>query len=126
MIVISDNDCSNPDDESNDNKTKIKEWITKITKVLLAYVVIKTLVTEITKLSIITIITVIIIIIIIKWGSPRPGNTGLISSGHSLISWGEGSSLALVGNPSRDRVSIKILVSRHLKPNPQLLWMSYV
>ena len=87
MIVINDNDCSNPDDESNDNKTKIKEWITKITKVLLAYVVIQTLVTEITKLSIITIITVIIIIIIIiKWGSPRPGNTGLISSGHSLIS----------------------------------------
>ena len=26
---------------------------------------------------------------------------------HSLISWGEGSSLALVGNPSRDGVSIK-------------------
>ena len=89
MIVINDNDSSNPDDESNGSKTKIKEWITKITKVLLAYVVIKTLVTEITKLSIITIITVItiiIIIIIIKWGSPRPGNTGLISSGHSLIS----------------------------------------
>ena len=128
MIVINDNDCSNPDDESNDNKTKIKEWITKITKVLLAYVVIKALVTEITKLSIITIITVIIIIIIIIiiWESPRPGNTRLMSSGHSLISWGEGSSLALVGNPSRDRVSIKILVSRHLKPNPQLLWMSYV
>ena len=33
----------------------------------------------------------------------------------------EGSSLALVGNPSRDGVSIKILVWRHLKPNPQLL-----
>ena len=109
MIVINDNDCSNPDDESHDNKTKIKEWITKITKVLLAYVVIKTLVTEITKLSIITIITVviIIIIIIIKWESLRPGNTGLMSSGHSLLSWGEGSSLSLVGNPSRDRVSIK-------------------
>ena len=35
-----------------------------------------------------------------------------------LISWGEGSSLALVANPSRDGVSIKILVWRHLKPNP--------
>ena len=79
MIIINDNDYSNPDDESNDNKTKIKEWITKIIKVLLAYVVIKTLITEITKLLIITIITVIIIII--KWESPRPGNTGLMSSG---------------------------------------------
>ena len=28
----------------------------------------------------------------------------------SLISWGEGSSLALADNPSRDGVSIKILV----------------
>ena len=37
------------------------------------------------------------------------------------ISWGDGPSLALVGNPSRDGVSIKILVWRHLKPNPQLL-----
>ena len=48
-----------------------------------------------------------------------PGNTGLMSRGDSLISWGEGSSLALVGNPSRDGVSIKILVWRHLKPNPR-------
>ena len=39
----------------------------------------------------------------------------------SLISWGDRSSLALVGNPSRDGVSIKILVRRHGKPNPQLL-----
>ena len=84
MIIINDNDYSNPDDESNDSKTKIKEWITKIIKVLLAYVVIKALITEIKKLLIITIITVIIIIIIIiiiKWESPRPGNTGLMSSG---------------------------------------------
>ena len=29
--------------------------------------------------------------------------------------------IALVGNPFRDGVSIKILVWRHLKPNPQLL-----
>ena len=41
MIIINDNDYSNPYDESNDNKTKIKEWITKIIKVLLACVVIK-------------------------------------------------------------------------------------
>ena len=46
---------------------------------------------------------------------------GCCPAGHSLISWGEGSSLALAGNPSRDGVSIKILVCRHLKPNPQLL-----
>ena len=48
---------------------------------------------------IITITTIIIIIIIIIIISLRPGNTGLMSSG----------------------VSIKILVCRHLKPNPQLL-----
>ena len=50
--------------------------------------------------------------------SLRRGNTGLMSS---FISWGEGSSLALVGSPSRDGVSIKILVWRHLKLDPQLL-----
>ena len=38
-----------------------------------------------------------------------------------VSSHGEGSSLALVGNPSRDGVSIKILVWRHLEPKPQLL-----
>ena len=37
--------------------------------------------------------------------------------GDSLISWGEGSFLALLSNSSRDSVSIKILVWRHLKPN---------
>ena len=42
--------------------------------------------------------------------SPRPENNGLCPTGDSLISWGEGSSLALVGNPSRDGVLIKILV----------------
>ena len=35
-------------------------------------------------------------------------NTKLMSFGDSLISSGEGSSLALVGNPSRDGVSIKM------------------
>ena len=44
-----------------------------------------------------------------------------VDAGHSLISWGDGSSLSLIGTPSRDGVSIKILVWRHLKPNPQLL-----
>ena len=43
-----------------------------------------------------------------------------------FILWGKGSSLALVGNPSRDGVSIEILVWRHLKPNPQLLSVNYV
>ena len=32
MIIIIDNDYRNPYDESNNNKTKIKEWITKINK----------------------------------------------------------------------------------------------
>ena len=62
------------------------------------------------------IIIIIITKIIIP---PRLGNTGLIA-GDSLISWGEGSSLALVGNPSRDGVSIKILVWRHLKTHPSV------
>ena len=44
MIIINDNNYSNTQDESIDNKTKIKEWITKMIKVLLACVVIKTLI----------------------------------------------------------------------------------
>ena len=34
--------------------------------------------------------------------------TGLVSSGASLTSWGEGASLALVGNPSSDGITIKM------------------
>ena len=63
MIIVNDHDYSNPYDESNDNKIKIEEWITKIIKVLLACVVIKTLMIEIIKLLIITIITIMTIII---------------------------------------------------------------
>ena len=40
--------------------------------------------------------------------SPRHRNTGLVSSGVSLTSWGEGASLALVGQPSSDGITIKI------------------
>ena len=58
--------------------------------------------------------------------SSRPGNTGLMSRGDSLILWEEGFSLAFVGNPSRDGVSINLLVWRNLKPNPQLLSKNYV
>ena len=32
MIIIDNNDYSKPYDESNDDKTKINEWITKIIK----------------------------------------------------------------------------------------------
>ena len=39
-----------------------------------------------------------------------------VQQGNSLISWGEGFSLALVGNPSRNVFLIKTLVQRH--PNP--------
>ena len=48
---------------SNDNKTKIKEWITKIIKVLLTCVVVKAIIIEIIKIwiTIIKIITIIII-----------------------------------------------------------------
>ena len=54
------------------------------------------------KIIIIILLLIIIMIIIIR---------------DSLISWGVGSSLALVENPSKDGVLIKILVWRHLKPN---------
>ena len=64
MIIINDNDYSNPYDESNDNKTKIKEWITKIIKVLLMCVVIKTIIIEIIKILITTIMITTVIIII--------------------------------------------------------------
>ena len=38
----------------------------------------------------------------------RHWNPGLVSSGISLTSWGEGASLALVGHPSSDGITIKI------------------
>ena len=40
--------------------------------------------------------------------SLRHQNTGLVSSGASLTSWGEGASLALVSHPSIDGVTIKM------------------
>ena len=42
---------------------------------------------------------------IILWKNVPPG---LVSSGVSLTSWGEGASLALVGHPSSDGVTIKM------------------
>ena len=47
--MINDNDYSNSYDESDDNKTKIKEWIIKIIKVLLTCLVTKTIIIEIIK-----------------------------------------------------------------------------
>ena len=67
MIIINDNDYSNPYNEKNDsycNKRKIKEWITKIIKVLPTCVVIKIIITEIIKILIITIMIIIVKIII--------------------------------------------------------------
>ena len=40
--------------------------------------------------------------------SPRHWNTGLVSSGTSLTSWGKDASLALVGNTSSDGVTKKM------------------
>ena len=54
---------------------------------------------------IIIIIIIIIIVIIIIIISLRPGILGWCPAVDSLISWGEGFSLALVGNP-RDGVLI--------------------
>ena len=64
-------------------------------------------------LLLLLLIIIIIIIIMIIIISPRPGNTGLMFTGLNTgeivsSSSGEGSSLASVGNPSRDGVSIKI------------------
>ena len=39
---------------------------------------------------------------------PRLWNSGLVSSGASLISWREGVFLTLVGHPSSDDVTIKM------------------
>ena len=39
---------------------------------------------------------------------PLPLFTGLVSSRDILTSWGEGASLALVGHPSSDGVTIKM------------------
>ena len=61
MININDNDYSSPYDESNDGKTKIKESVTKMIKVLLTSVVIKPIIIQI----IILIISIMIIIVII-------------------------------------------------------------
>ena len=63
MIIINDDDYGNPYDESNGNKAKIKEWIAKIIKVLLACVIIKTII-EIIKSLIITVMILTVIIII--------------------------------------------------------------
>ena len=64
LIMINDNDYSNPCDESNENKTKIKEWITKTIKVLLTCVIIKTTIIEIINTLVITIMIIIAIWII--------------------------------------------------------------
>ena len=40
--------------------------------------------------------------------TPRHWNTGLVSSGASLTSWGKDASLPLVGNPSSDAIMIKM------------------
>ena len=62
MIIIIDNDYGNPYDESNDNKTKIKEWITKLIKVLLTCVITKTIIIEIINVLITTIMVATVII----------------------------------------------------------------
>ena len=69
--------------------------------------------------------------LICKEGVGKHQNTGLVSSGTSLTSWAEGASLALVGHPSSDGVTIKInalwtrcVTSTTFKPNLFLLdWL---
>ena len=64
MIIVNDSVYRNTYDESNDNKTKIKECITKIIKVLLTFVVIKAITIEIIKIIVKTIMIIILLIII--------------------------------------------------------------
>ena len=89
----------------------------------------KIIIITITIITIVIIIIVIITIIIIRWKLCIPEARKYwvdVQRGDSLISWGEGFSLALVGNPSRDGVLIKTLVWSHLKPNSQFLSVNYV
>ena len=56
MIIINDDDdYSNPYEESDDNITKIKEWITKIRKVLPACMVLKIIIIEVIKSLVISL-----------------------------------------------------------------------
>ena len=56
MIIINDDDdYSNPYEESDDNITKIKEWITKIRKVLPACMVLKIIIIELIKSLVISL-----------------------------------------------------------------------
>ena len=56
MIIINDdNDYSNPYEESDYNITKIKEWITKIRKVLPACMVLKIIIIEVIKSLVISL-----------------------------------------------------------------------
>ena len=68
MVILNGNDYSNPYDKSNDNKTKIKEKITKIIKILLICVVIKMIeiTTTIQIMSVIIIITMVIYKILLR------------------------------------------------------------
>ena len=63
MIIINDNDYSNPYDKSNDNNKK-KEWITKTITLLLMCVAIKAITIEIIRMLIITIMIIVVMIII--------------------------------------------------------------
>ena len=61
--------------------------------------------------------------------SPRHRNTWLVSSGASLTSWGEGASLALVGHPSGDGITIKIPYAVDVllpQPAPQPIFFHWV
>ena len=56
MIIINDDDdYSNPYEESDDNITKIKEWITKIRKVLPACMILKIIIIEVIKSLVISL-----------------------------------------------------------------------
>ena len=56
MIIINDDDdYSNPYEESDDNITKIKEWITKIRKVLPTCMVLKIIIIEVIKSLVISL-----------------------------------------------------------------------
>ena len=93
----------------------------KIVIIIIIMIIIMIVITIIIIIIIVIILMKVIITLIRILISLRPGNTGLMPTGESLISWRGGPSLALVGNPSRDGLMIKKLVWRPLKPSPPLL-----
>ena len=77
-------------------------------------IIIMTMIIKTIIIKIMMMIIIIIITIISPGLDPRDHEIlGWCRARDSLISWGGRTSLALVGNPSRDGASMKIMIWRH-------------